>query len=54
MATDKLQINEGTSGKYVPAYTITEDAGTKYLGRTVMNSRVRNRPPSRGWSQTRQ
>jgi hypothetical protein len=38
MATDKLQINEGTSGKYVPVYTITEDAGTKYLGRVVLNS----------------
>jgi len=37
MATDKLQINEGTSGKYVGTYTITEDAATKHLSRAVLN-----------------
>lgn len=37
MATDKIQINEGTSGKYTGTYSFTEDTVTKNVGRVVLN-----------------
>lgn len=37
MATDKIQINEGSAGKYTGTYSFTEDAVTKNIGRVVLN-----------------
>ena len=38
MATGSIQINTGTSGTYVATNPITEDAITKQVSRTVLNS----------------
>ncbi|WP_024275956.1 hypothetical protein [Hyphomicrobium sp. 802] len=37
MATDKLEVGEGTSGKFVATNTITEDSVTKHIERVSLN-----------------